>query len=128
MPDAIPPPTTARVLYCRCAYAQVVPKDVKDEVLQRLAESDVAFDAVADLCEMSARKDPALARLAQSGGTVTIAACYPRAVKWMFAGANAPLPKEGVRILNMRVESAETVVDAILNSESAPEPEGEAAP
>lgn len=104
----------ARVLYCHCAYAQVVPRDVKEEVLRRLAESDVAFDAVADLCEMSARKDPALAHLAQSG-TLTIAACYPRAVKWLFAGANAPLGTEGVRILNMRVETADTVADALLN-------------
>ncbi len=125
-PAAIPLPTTARVLYCHCAYAQIVPRDVKEEVLQRLAESGVAFDAVADLCEMSARKDPALAQLAQSGGAVTIAACYPRAVKWLFAGAHAPLGSEGVRILNMRVETVETVVNAILNGD-VPEPEGEAA-
>ena len=53
-----------RVLYCHCAYAKVVPEDVKKDVLARLSGSGIAFDAVADLCELSARKDPALARLA----------------------------------------------------------------
>jgi len=42
-----------RILYCHCAYAQVVPKEVKEAVLKKLCESGVAFDAVADLCEMS---------------------------------------------------------------------------
>ena len=103
----------ARVLYCHCAYAQVVPPATKETVLRRLAESGVAFDAVPDLCEMSAKGDPALRQLAE-GGALKIAACYPRAVKWLFAAAGAPLPTEGVEILNMRVESAEQVVGALL--------------
>src|SRR6266545_414017 len=103
----------SRILYCHCAYAQVVPKEVKDAVLRKLSESGVAFDAVADLCEMSARHDPALKRLAD-GGAVKIAACFPRAVKWLFAAAGAPLPSEGVEVLNMRVDSASAVVHAIL--------------
>lgn len=119
-----PTKPAARVLYCHCAYSQVVPRDVKEEVLRRLAESGAAFDAVADLCEMSAKKDPALAHLAQGGG-LTIAACYPRSVKWLFAGADAPLAMEGVRILNMRTETADAVMDAVLNG--APETEGGAA-
>ncbi len=79
-----------RILYCHCAYAQVVPPEVKAAVLKRLAEAGVAFEAVADLCELSARKDPALQRLA-AGGALKIAACYPRAVKWLFSAAQAPL-------------------------------------
>jgi hypothetical protein len=104
-----------RILYCHCAYAQVVPREVKEEVLRRLSESGAAFDAVADLCEMSARKDPMLAELAGAGqGTVKIAACYPRAVKWLFAAAGTPLPADGVEVLNMRVQSADQVVAAVL--------------
>ncbi len=71
---------TPRILFCNCTYAQVVPKEVKEAVLKKLCESGVAFDAVADLCEMSARRDPSLKRLAD-GGAVKIAACYPRAVE-----------------------------------------------
>src|SRR6266487_1950377 len=120
-----PPP---RILYCNCTYAQVVPKEVKEAVLQKLCESGVAFDAVADLCEMSARRDPALQRLA-SGGPVKIAACYPRAVKWLFAAANAPLPKDGAEILNMRVQPAEDVTAALESPELKPNlPAGKVSP
>ena len=105
---------TPRILYCNCTYAQVVPKEVKDSVLRKLCESGVAFEAVADLCEMSARKDPALQRLAETGA-VKIAACYPRAVKWLFAAAKAPLPAHGTEILNMRVQSADEVSGALLD-------------
>ena len=106
------------ILYCNCAYAKVVPPEVKQEVLRRLCDSNVAFDAVPDLCDMSARKDPALRRIAESG-PVRIAACYPRAVKWLFHAAGTPLPDEGVEILNMRTETAEAVADRLLPKEQA---------
>jgi hypothetical protein len=110
-----------RVLYCHCAYANVVPKAVKEEVLRRLSESGVPFDAVPDLCEMSARKDPSLADLA-ADGPVKIAACYPRAVTWLFAAAGASLPKTGVDVLNMRTDTADTVMAGLLG-EGVPTPE-----
>jgi hypothetical protein len=108
----------ARLLYCRCAYAQVVPAAVKDRVLETLAASGTSFEAVADLCEMSARRDPRLAELA-AGGDVKIAACYPRAVKWLFSAAGAPLPAEGVEVRNMRVETADEVSGAMLGGPAA---------
>ena len=108
------------ILYCRCAYAQVVPREVKDPVLDALLASGRAFEAVPDLCEMSARHDPRLQELAAAGG-LKIAACYPRAVKWLFAAGGAPLPAEGVEVRNMRVETAEAVSAALLG-------EGEAQP
>lgn len=111
--------TPPRILFCNCTYAQVVPKEVKEAVLKKLCESGVAFDAVADLCEMSARQDPALKRLAE-GGSVKIAACYPRAVKWLFAAAKAPLPLAGAEVLNMRVQSADEVGAALFSPELKP--------
>jgi hypothetical protein len=108
-----------RILYCHCAYAQVVPKEVKEAVLRKLCDSGVSFEAVADLCELSARQDPALKRLAE-GGCIKIAACYPRAVKWLFASANAPLPADKTQVLNMRMQSAEEVASALFSCESEP--------
>jgi hypothetical protein len=105
--------SAGRILYCHCAYAQVVPKAVKEEVLRRLGESGAAFDAVPDLCEMSARQDPVLKELA-GGGNVKIAACYPRAVRWLFNAGGAPLPEAGVEIANMRTEPVESVIQVIL--------------
>src|SRR5207245_3683905 len=82
-------------------------------------DSGVAFDAVADLCELSARHDPALKRLAE-GGAVKVAACFPRAVKWLFAAAKAPLPSDSAEILNMRTQTAEEIVTALLAAEFKP--------
>jgi hypothetical protein len=110
------PPT---ILYCHCQYAQVVPKEVKEAVLKKLCDSGVAFEAVADLCEMAARRDPALQRLAGSGA-VKIAACFPRAVKWLFHQANAPLAVDATEVLNMRVQAADEVAAQLLSSELTP--------
>jgi len=101
-----------KVLYCHCTYARVIPAEVKQEVLAKLAASDLEFQAVPDLCEMSARRDPKLKQLAASGD-VQIVACYPRAVKWLFSAADAPLPAEGVSILNMRELPAEQILHSI---------------
>jgi hypothetical protein len=108
-----------RILYCNCTYAQVVPKEVKESVLRKLCDSNIAFDAVADLCEMSARRDPALKKLADGDG-VKIAACYPRAVKWLFAAAGAPLATDKTEVLNMRIENAESVCAALFNPQLTP--------
>ena len=103
-----PPP---RILYCHCAYAQVVPPETKSAVLDGLSASGVSFEAVPDLCEMSARRDPGLAQIA-STGEATIVACYPRAVRWLFNGAGTALP-ENVRVLNMRVADAPGILSAL---------------
>ena len=100
------------ILYCRCAYAQVVPDEVKDGVLDRLCASGESFDSVSDLCELSARKDERLKAIAASGA-FRIAACHPRAVKWLFHAAGAGL-EEGAEIVNMREESAEAAAEKLL--------------
>ena len=103
-----------RIVYCRCAYAQVVPEDVKQEVLAGIAASGRGFEAVADLCEMAARRDPQLKALAADDRPLKIAACWPRAVEGLFRLADAPLPTHGVKILNMRTDAAPRVLASIL--------------
>lgn len=118
---SVPPPA---LLYCHCQYAQVVSPEVKAAVLKRLCESNLPFEAVPDLCELSARRDPALKRLA-AAGPVKIAACFPRAVKWLFAAANAPLPLGATEVLNMRTQPAAEVLESLFSSELRPNlPEG----
>ncbi len=111
-----------RILYCHCAYARVVPEETKTKVLNELCTAGTAFDAVADLCEMSARSDSQLKQVA-SKGPVRIAACYPRAVKWLFSAAQAQLPEQGVEILNMRTENAAKILHSLGISEMAESPE-----
>lgn len=106
-----------KILYCRCAYAKVVPDDVKNEVLEKLCDSGVSFECVSDLCEMSARKDPQLKQLVDGDQTLKIAACYHRAVKWLFHSAGVPFPNEdesSIQVLNMREQTADEIVKALL--------------
>jgi len=100
-----------RIVYCHCAYAKVVPAETKAEVLERLGASSADFEAVPDLCEMSASKDEALARYANDGD-VEIVACFPRAVRWLFHSAGHDLAS-GVNIHNMRESSADQVCAAL---------------
>lgn len=119
-----------RILYCHCAYAQIVPEEVREEVLNRLHASGVSFDAVPDLCALAATRDDRLQQMA-AGGALKIVACFPRAVRGLFAAAGAPLPAEGVEILNMRTLPANAVVAGLLGSngkaqqaDDAPAPAG----
>jgi len=106
-----------RILFCHCQYARVVPDEVKQGVLDGLCGSGRAFDAVADLCEMAARRDPSLKRLARGEAPVKVAACYPRAVKWLFGGCQAELPADRTEVVNMRELSADEATAAVLNDE-----------
>jgi hypothetical protein len=101
-------PDAPGILYCNCTYAQVLDPAAKAAVLRRLCDSGRSFEAVADLCEMAARRDPALARLAAQPA-VKVVACYPRAVKWLFASAGAPLDPARTEVLNLREQPADAV-------------------
>jgi hypothetical protein len=114
----------AKILYCRCAYAQVVPNDVKNEVLEKLCDSGAPFECVSDLCEMSARKDPQLKELIDHDQPVKIVACYHRAVKWLFHSAGLPFPDEkesSIEVLNMREQTADEIVTNLLESQEDPQ-------
>jgi hypothetical protein len=107
-----PPPT---ILYCRCAYAQTVPAGVKNAVLEQLAGCGKSFEAVSDLCEFAAHRDPRLAELKQRAidQGLQIIACYPRVVKGLFQQAGHELPTENVTFLNMRTQTAEEIAAQI---------------
>lgn len=105
---------TPRILYCHCAYAQVVPQETKQAVLEGLVQSGIEFDLVPDLCEMSARQDPLLESLSQRSG-IRIAACYPRAVHGLFKAAGCPLPAAGPNIVNLRVLPPEEALQKLLD-------------
>lgn len=107
------------LLYCHCRYAQVVPAETKAGVLEALCRSNLPFEAVPDLCELSARRDPSLQRLA-TAGPLKIAACYPRAVKWLFAAAGAPLKPDATEVVNMRVQTVGDVTTSLMSSSLSP--------
>jgi len=106
-----------RVLYCHCAHADVIPGETRTRILEALAASGAPYEAVADLCERAARKDPLLAHLAATPG-LRIVACWPRTVRWLFEAAGAPLSADAA-IHNMRKDSAEVILaDPVLANKS----------
>lgn len=112
--------TNPKILYCRCAYAKVVPEDVKNDVLEKLCDSGASFECISDLCEMSARKDPQLKQLIDGEQDLKVVACYHRAVKWLFHSAGVPFPDEeesSVEVLNMREKTADEIVNSLLESQ-----------
>lgn len=143
-------PDQGIILYCHCAYSRCVPGEVKSAVLRHLADSGVPMEAVPDLCELSARRDPAMprfARLAREGWGLRIIACFPRAVRWLFHAAGAALPqrrkgREGsegpeerkaseasegsLLVLNMKRLTAEAIVESLRDSASGGKPGGAA--
>lgn len=100
---------TVMVLFCNCAYSQIVPQKVKNQVLSALAESGLEFEVVQDLCELAAKKDLKLKRWAEAD-VIKIVACYSRAVKWLFNAAEAPLKDSNVEFLNMRTSTAKEII------------------
>lgn len=106
------------ILYCRCAYSQIIPDEVKCAILNALDSKGVEFEAVPDLCELAARHDPMLGRWAKTDA-MKIVACFPRTVKWLFHAGGAPLQSEGVEFLNMRIASIESILDSLSECEGS---------
>ena len=80
----------AKVIFCNCGYSNIIDSSLKAQVLNALEAAAVDFEAVQDLCEMAAGKNPKLKCWAQAE-SLKIVACYSRAVKWLFNAADAPL-------------------------------------
>lgn len=104
----------AQVIYCHCAFANVIPTAVKNQALRHILSSGQDFQAVPDLCQMAAEGDERLGQIA-AGGATTVVACYPRAVKGLFDRAGYPiqLDDDHIRVLNMRELDGEQVVEEL---------------
>lgn len=95
----------------------LIPDAAKTRVLDGLRRSGLTFEAVPDLCGLAASKDPLLAQIA-GHPAVRIIACYPRAVRWLFAAAGIALDPQRIEVLNMREQTADQIIDVLANSRS----------
>lgn len=105
------------ILICRCAQVKILPSGSADRVCSALASSGRRFHVVADLCKLAANKDPLLGELA-ANNNLTVAACFPRAVRWLFDMAGAPLVPN-VKLLNLRTGRPENVEAELLKTNRA---------
>ncbi len=101
-------------LLCHCSAADVVPPEKTEAVASELRRRGVQFQEVQDLCGAAARRDRLLAHVVSNERTIRIAACYPRAVKWLFAAAGVLLPAKRTEFLNLRIQDAQEVIRRLL--------------
>jgi len=116
------------VLFCNCAFSDVISGDLKQGILRELSDAGVNLVVVPDVCGISAGRDPLLADLAKRPA-LKIVACHPRAVRWLFHRGGAPLPESGITFYNMRAQSAEDILSSLAlvrRSEDQTAPPGEA--
>ena len=106
------------MIYCDCAYTDRVSSATREAVLQGLSQAGVSFEAVPDLCQLAAEQDPRLQAWSK-GPALTVIACFPRTIQWLFHLGAAPLPEEmPVTCMNMRTQSAEEILAAVSRSHS----------
>ncbi len=98
-----------RILLCECARGNALRPEERELAKDTLCKSGTRFEIVSDLCTLAARRDPFLDRFAEGKPTL-IAACYPRAVRWLFHRAGADLPEE-TQIVNLRSEGGADMID-----------------
>ncbi len=108
------------IIFCSCAYYDIVAENVRQQVYRSLIAGGVKVEAVADLCGMAARHAPELLEWSQ-GKSLKIVACYPRTLRWLFHVAGAPLPEQGVEFFNMRTQEPAEIVHSLLGSQAPKE-------
>ena len=109
---------TTNIMLCTCESFHAAGAGAVAAVRSALGDLPVEVTEVGDLCGLAARRDGRLARLAGAPRSVVIA-CYPRAVRWLFAAAGSPLDDQRTQLLNMRTEGADEIV-RLLTSRGRP--------
>jgi len=102
----------SNILVCRCDHYHMVSETACARLTDALGDAGIAFESVADLCELAANKDPVLAAWAGTD-RLRIVACFPRAVRWLFARAGAPLGDDRVELLNARTGDIDEIIGAL---------------
>ena len=88
------------VIVCQCKNAGLISQEVLSDTLDVLHKTDRDVCCVDDLCALAAAGDDRLARWADDSELVVLA-CYPRAVKALFAHAKASL-SDSANVVNLR--------------------------
>ena len=100
------------ILYCNCKHYDNISGETKTEILNALNERAIAYEFTEDLCQLAARKDPELNRLANTDNLHVIA-CFPRTVKWLFHAAGSPVKDENISAHNMLNQTPLDILDSL---------------
>lgn len=103
-------PVPSCVVLCECKYTDLVPKQTISAVSRGLAELGIYAQPVPDLCGLAARGDPILREWGESE-KLTVIACFPRALRWLFHAGGVDLDHDNsVGLLNLRTQSPSEIV------------------
>ena len=95
------------VLVCLCGHYDFIDAALRDRLLGRLEAVGAPVVLVDDLCAAAVRGQSVLAEAA-AAGRVRIAACHPRAVRWLFEFAGLEWPQDA-DVLNLRTADGDLV-------------------
>lgn len=101
------------VIFCCCVHYDIIPAAVKEQTLNSLLRTGLDAEVVDDLCGLTANRDPRLQSWVRTP-SLAVVACFPRAIRWLFHAAGAPVPNGQVRFFNMRTQSAEQIVRELM--------------
>lgn len=111
-------PAKQTIIYSPGARMGEAPTETACEIIAALAASEAAFEVVPDICELAARRDPAMRRWT-AATDLRIAGLPRRAVKWLFHAAGQTLP-ENAEVLDTKTTAADEVARRLLaESENA---------
>ena len=105
-----------RILFCNCAHYTIIPQASKERILTALSQGGLEIEAVSDLCGLAANRDPRLQTWA-AASSLAVVACFPRAVRWLFHAAGVSLSNGQVRFFNMRTQSPEEILRALMKDD-----------
>ncbi len=108
---------TKKILYCRCSYANKIPKETEQEIFKILHLSDAEIFIVSDLCKLCAQKDSFLSSISQEN--FFILACHPRAIRSLFYQAGCTL-QDSTLVLNLCKERPENILQKINLTSGTP--------
>lgn len=104
------------ILFCNCVHYDVISQCVREQILNSLSGAGAQVEAVEDLCGLAAERDLRLQAWAQAP-SLTIIACFPRAIRWLFHAAGVSLAVDRTRFFNMRTQSVQEILDSLSISE-----------
>jgi Pyruvate/2-oxoacid:ferredoxin oxidoreductase delta subunit len=114
------------VLICLCSYEQVLPPEAAAQVVAAVRHAGRDCHVTADLCGLAAAGDPLLAKLSKAE-ELTVVACHPRAVRWLFAAGGAPLDEQRAKLVNLRTQTPGEALSAVGVEPLPHGPDGRAA-
>ena len=101
------------IIFCGCCSGDIIADETKQQVRAALLQSNISYKDYPELCELSAQKDEKLQAELSLASSVTIIACFPRAVKWILNAGAASVVEKDIQYFNMREESAEEIIIAL---------------